>query len=216
VSEPEWTGLTAPGILRAFAQSGATQKSECFSRLSRPTVLRTPFIELPAGSWEGFAIMNSPSIPAAASVRHTAPPLGIVATVYVVLKIASVFPVSAFGSKPPWFPGLSAPTEQVVSYFSTHAFPVMLCAFLQLGAAIPFGIFAATIFSRLRFLGVNAAGAYIAFFGGAQAAFSEFTSGAAISVMAQPLVAQNGPLVQAFHYLSVALGGPGFTCPSVC
>jgi hypothetical protein len=61
----------------------------------------------------------------------------MVATVYVLLKIASVFPVSAFGSKPPFFPGLNAPTEAVVLYFSTHAHAVLICAFLQLGAAIP-------------------------------------------------------------------------------
>jgi hypothetical protein len=59
----------------------------------------------------------------------------MVATVYVLLKIASVFPVSrAFGSKPPFFPGLNAPTEAVVSYFSTHTHAVLICAVLQLGA----------------------------------------------------------------------------------
>jgi hypothetical protein len=78
---------------------------------------------------------------------------------------------------------------------------------------IPFGIFAASIVSRLRFLGVNAAGAYIAQFGGLMAAIDELFSGAVISVMAQPLVAQDAALVQAFHYLAVALGGPGFTMP---
>jgi hypothetical protein len=157
--------------------------------------------------------VNSQSDTAAAGPRHASPHLGIVATIYVILKIASVFPVSAFGSKRPWFPELNAPTDQVVSYFSTHAFPVMLCAFLQLGAAIPFGIFAAAMLSRMRFLGVNAAGAYIAFFGGLMAAVDELFSGAVVAVMAQPLVAQSPALVQAFHYLSVALGGPGFTMP---
>jgi hypothetical protein len=131
----------------------------------------------------------------------------------VLLKIASVFPVSAFGSKPPFFPGLNAPTETVVSYFSTHAHAVLVYAFLQLGAAIPFGIFAATVASRLQFLGVKAAGASIAFFGGAMAAIDELNSGAVISVMGKSLVAQNAALVQAFHYLAVALGGPGFTLP---
>ena len=85
--------------------------------------------------------MNSQSSSAAARRRHTGPNLGMVATVYVLPKIASVFPVSAFGSKPPFFPGLNAPTEAVVSYFSTRAHAVLICAFLQLGAAIPFGIF---------------------------------------------------------------------------
>jgi hypothetical protein len=137
----------------------------------------------------------------------------MVATVYVLPKIASVFPVSAFGSKPPFFPGLNAPTEAVVSYFSTRAHAVLICAFIQLGAAIPFGIFAATVASRLHFLGVNAAGTSSAFFGGAMAAINELNSGAVISVMGKSLVAQNAALVQAFHYLAVALGGPGFTMP---
>jgi hypothetical protein len=144
---------------------------------------------------------------------HKGPNLGMVAFVYVILKIASVFPVSSFGSKPPYFPGLNTPTETVIAYFSTHASAVMLCAFLQVGAAIPFGIFTATAVSRLKFLGVEAAGAYIALFGGLMAAFDEFASGAVIAAMAQPLTAANGPLLEAFHYLSVALGGPGFTMP---
>jgi hypothetical protein len=148
-----------------------------------------------------------------AAPRHPSPPLGIVAGVYVLLKIASVFPVSAFGSRPPYFPALNAPTDDVVSYFSTHAFPVLICAFLQMGAAIPFGVLSASVVSRLHFLGVKAAGSYIALFGGFVAAIDELMSGAVISVMGQPLVAQNGALVQAFHYLSVALGGPGFTMP---
>lgn len=40
----------------------------------------------------------------------------MVATVYVLLKIASVFPVSAFGSKLPFFPGLNVPAEAVVVF----------------------------------------------------------------------------------------------------
>jgi hypothetical protein len=87
------------------------------------------------------------------SSRHRSPNLGILAIIYVILKVLSVVPVSSLGSKPPYFPGLHAPAEVVVSYFSTHGFPVLLCAFLQVGAAIPFGILAASIFSRLQFLG---------------------------------------------------------------
>jgi hypothetical protein len=45
------------------------------------------------------------------------------------------------------------------------------------------------------------------------AAIDELNSGAVIAVMARPLIAQNGALLQALHYLSVALGGPGFTMP---
>jgi len=157
--------------------------------------------------------MTAQSNTTTTSSRHASPHLGFVALAYVVLKIASVFPVSAFGSKPPWFPALSAPVPEVVAYFSTHALPVLVCAFLQVGAAIPFGIFAASAASRLHFLGANAAGTYIALFGGVMAAINEFSSGAIISVMAQPLVGQEAALLHGLHYLSVMFGGPGFTMP---
>ena len=157
--------------------------------------------------------MNADSTRPAMSSRHASPPLGILAVVYVILKIASVVPVSTFGSRPPFFPGLNAPTDVVVSYFTTHTDRVLLAAFLQLGTAIPFGILAASILSRLRFLGVTAAGAHIAFFGGVAAAMDELFSGAVIATMAQPIVARDPALIQGLHYLAVALGGPGFTMP---
>lgn len=157
--------------------------------------------------------MNPQVNSVAPALRHASPNLGIVAAVYVALKVASVVPVSAFGSQPPYFPELSAPAADVVSYFTGHSSAVLLCAFLQFGAAIPLGIFAASMVSRLRFLGVTAAGASIALFGGLMAAIDELTSGAAISVMAQPVVAQSAPLLTALHHFAVALGGPGFTMP---
>jgi hypothetical protein len=157
--------------------------------------------------------MNPQANSVTPAIRHASPNLGVVAAVYVVLKVASVVPVSAFGSQPPYFPALSAPSADVVSYFATHSSAVLLCAFLQFGAAIPLGIFAASMVSRLRFLGITAAGASIALFGGLMAAIDELTSGAAISVMAQPVVAQSAPLLTALHHFAVALGGPGFTMP---
>jgi hypothetical protein len=149
----------------------------------------------------------------AVRTRYRGPHPGILALVYMALKVASVVPVSSFGSRPPWFPGLNAPVEQVISYFTTHSGPVLLSAFLQVGAAIPFAIFAAAVLTRLLSAGVTAAGAWIALAGGFLAAFDELISGAAISVMGQSLVARDGALVQALHYFSVALGGPGFTMP---
>jgi hypothetical protein len=43
---------------------------------------------------------------------------------------------------------------------------VLLCAALHVGAAVPLGIFTATVASRLRFAGIRAAGNDIASFGG--------------------------------------------------
>jgi hypothetical protein len=49
--------------------------------------------------------------------------------------------------------------------------------FLQFGALIPLGIYAATAATRLRFLGVNAAGPYIALFGGLMTVFDSAADG---------------------------------------
>jgi hypothetical protein len=54
--------------------------------------------------------MNSQSDTASTGPRHASPHPGIVAAVYVVLKIASVYPVSSFGSKPPYF-GVPVPAR---------------------------------------------------------------------------------------------------------
>jgi hypothetical protein len=160
---------------------------------------------------------NLSSEPNAESARYAGPHLGAAAVVYVALKIASVIPVSAFGIpfgvRPPFFPGLNAPVDRVAVYFGTHPSQVLVCAFLQFGTAIPLGIFTAAVVSRLRFLGINVAGIYIAFLGGLMAAVDEAISGAILWVMAHPVIAKVPVLTQTFHYLAVALGGPGFTMP---
>ena len=146
-------------------------------------------------------------------IRHRGPNLAVVASVYVILKIASVFPVASLSPDRPYFPELNAPLNTVVSYFSTHTHAVLLCAFLQVGTAIPFAIIAATLISQLQFLGVRAAGAYIALAGGLMAAMSEFFCGAMIAVLGQQPVVQDPVLLHAIHYLVVSFGGPGFTMP---
>lgn len=161
--------------------------------------------------------MNTPAKPEPASRRYIGPHLGAVAIAYVLLKVASVVPVSAFGMpfgvRPPFFPGLLAPIDKVAAYFATHAAQVSLCAFLQLGSAIPLGIFAAAIVTRMRSFGIEVAGLRIALFGGFMAAINEAISGAIIWVMGHPLIAQVAALTQSFHYLAVVFGGPGFTMP---
>ncbi len=161
--------------------------------------------------------MNSLEKPLPASRRYEGPHLGAVAIVYVLLKVASVVPVSSFGMpfgvRAPFFPGLLAPIDQVAAYFATHAGPVSLCAFLQFGAAIPFGIFTAAIVSRLHSLGSDIAGIRIALFGGIMAAINEAVSGGIIWVMGHPVIAQVPALTQSLHYLAVVFGGPGFTMP---
>src|SRR6266481_4179403 len=148
--------------------------------------------------------MNPPET-IAGSVRHAGPHLGLVAIVFTALKFASLVPVSAFGFafgiKPPYFPGSTAPGNDVVAYFDTHRLPVLICAFLQFGATVPLGIFTATIVSRLHFLGVKAAGVHIALFGGLAVAFDSAASAFVLWTMAQTGITQDASLVRALYYL---------------
>jgi hypothetical protein len=136
---------------------------------------------------------------------------------FAVLVNASLVPVSSFGVvigvAPPYFPVSSAPTRSIEIYFATHRLPILICAVLQFGAAIPLGIFTATVVSRLRFLGVRAAGSYIAMFGGFAAAFNSIAAASVLWVMAHPGIAEDATLVRALYYLQFALGGPGYSVP---
>jgi len=153
----------------------------------------------------------------AQNFAHRGPNLGALAVVFTVLKIASIFPVSVFGMAvgvpPPFFPGPNETSATIVSYFATHQFPVLFCAFLQFGSAIPLGIFTVTIVSRLHFLGVRAAGAWIALFGGLMVAFDSAASAVVLRAMVQPGIAQDSPLTQALYAVQSGFGGPGFAVP---
>ncbi len=145
-------------------------------------------------------------------VRHAGPSPGIVATIFVLLFIAGLYPVTAFGGKPV-FPGPGDSLDLILAFFQARASAVLLCAALQFGAAIPLGIFTATIVSRLRFLGVRAAGTEIAFFGGLATALNMMASSSVLWTMSYPGIAQEPALLQALYRLTFALGGPGFSVP---
>jgi hypothetical protein len=97
--------------------------------------------------------------------RFAGPHLGIVATVFTVLFLAGLYPVTMFGGMP-FFPGPYESPGTIQAFFQARPGAVVACAFFHFGASIPLGIFTATVVSQLRFLGVRAAGTYIALFGG--------------------------------------------------
>lgn len=101
----------------------------------------------------------------------------------------------------------------ISAFFTTRPSAVLLYAALQFGAAVPLGIVTATAVSRLRFLGIRAAGADIALFGGFLTAFNMMASASILWAMTYPEVAQNESVLQAAYRLSFALGGPGFSVP---
>ena len=90
---------------------------------------------------------------------------------------------------------------------------MLLCAALHFGAVIPLGIFTATTVSRLRFLGVRAASADIARFGGFLTAFTMMVSSSVLWVMTYSAVSQDAAVLEALYRLQFALGGPGSSVP---
>ena len=143
---------------------------------------------------------------------HRGPHPGILAIVYTLLFNAGLYQVVSFtgGSH---FPGPWESSGAITTYFEAYPKTVLICAFLQFGAAIPLGIFTATMVSRLQFLGVRAAGVYIALFGGLMTAFNMAASAHVLWVMAYPGIAQDPTVLRALYYLGFSFGGVGFSVP---
>jgi hypothetical protein len=145
-------------------------------------------------------------------LRHAGPPLGLVATIYTVLFLAGLYPVTMFGGHP-YYPGPWESADTIAAFFQARPTAVRVCAFLQFGAAIPLGIFAASIVSRLQFLGARVAGVSIALFGGIATAVTIMVASTALWVMSQPGIAENRAVLQALYWLAQGFGGAGFSVP---
>jgi hypothetical protein len=156
--------------------------------------------------------MTTIQSPEKSRLQHRGPPLGILAVIFVLLFLAGLYPVTAFNGTPV-FPAPYQPPAVIMAYFDARPSAVLFCAALHFGAAIPLGLFTATLVSRLRFLGVRAAGVDIALFGGFLTSFTMIVSSSLLWAMTYPGVAQAGPLIQALYRLQFALGGPGFSVP---
>jgi hypothetical protein len=148
----------------------------------------------------------------ASGARHLSPPLLPVAIVYTALFLGSIVgPTLAAGGV--HFPSPFGPAALSAAYFAEHAGAVRLAAFLQFGAAVPLGIFTATLVDRLRFLGMKVAGTVIALYGGLAASLFLALSAMAQWVLSQPGVAAEAGAARALHLLAFATGGPGHVVP---
>jgi hypothetical protein len=156
--------------------------------------------------------MSSPVQTVQSIRRHHSPPLGIVAITYMVLFCAGLYPVTMFGGMP-YYPGPWEPIQTITAFFQARPNAVLLCAFLQFGSAIPLGIFTASAVSRLKFLGVRAAGADIALFGGFATAISMMIGSSLLETLARPGISHSPVAVEALYYIGYGIGGPGFSVP---
>ena len=152
------------------------------------------------------------SSPATPSLPHRGPNLGVVATIFVVLFNVGLYPITSLHASLA-FPGPWDSANVIVSYFQSRSSSVLFCSFFHFGASIPLGIFAASVASRLRFLGAGAAGSYITLFGGFATSFNLAVSASVLWVVAYPGMSQEGGVLRALFHLQFVLGGPGFSVP---
>jgi hypothetical protein len=144
---------------------------------------------------------------------HKGPHLGMLALIFTCLFNTGLSFVISLSGTPPYYPGPWESAETITTYFRNQSHDVLMCSFFQFSAAIPLGIFVATIVSRLRFLGIQAAGTYIALFGGIMAAFNLALSALLLWVMAYPDIAQDTSVLRALYYMGFAVGGVGYSVP---
>lgn len=141
--------------------------------------------------------------------RHRGPSLLLLAVVLAGLFIGSLVVVAAM-THGGHFPSPFEPSAATNAFVAENREALGFGAFLQFGASVPLAIFAATASSRLRFLGIEAAGTLITLVGGALS-----SAMAALSALAQWALVQPdlGTETRALQLLSWATGGPGFVVP---
>lgn len=147
------------------------------------------------------------------AIEHKGPDPGMLAIVFTVLFNAGLYFVVSFSANRPHFPGPWESGETITAYFQGQSRSVLMCAFLHFGSAIPLGLLTATMVSRLRFLGIKAAGAHIALFGGLMTAFDQGISSLVLWVMAYPGIAHDASIIRALYYVVYAVGGVGYSVP---
>jgi hypothetical protein len=104
-----------------------------------------------------------------------------------------------------------APAAELHQFLALSPAAVRLSNFLLFGSAVPLGIFAVTAVSRLRFLGVRAAGTNIALLGGLIATIALLLSGAVGWILSVPEVLDSAQVMKAMAFLNFLLGGVIFS-----
>jgi hypothetical protein len=143
------------------------------------------------------------------SERFRGPSLVLLAFVHILLFAANMAAAALLRHGAP-FVNPYAPGEIVRNFFAQNPRAVQVSSFFLFGSAVPLGIFAATVVSRLRYLGVRAAGSNIALLGGFAAAGALALSGAFGWVLSLPEVTTSVSVVQALYFTSFLFGGTGF------
>jgi hypothetical protein len=153
-------------------------------------------------------MLSSPTTTSASrGSRHVGPPLLPLALISVGLFAASLV-VGATGGGP--FQSPYDHTHDVIAFFSAHTTTVRVAATLQFASAVPLAILAASLSSRVRYLGfARVPGVLIASTGGTLASAMLAISALAQWVLSRPGTATNSGVVRPLADLAFATGGPG-------
>jgi hypothetical protein len=137
------------------------------------------------------------------------PSLLLLATVHLLLFVTGLVAASVLrhGGH---FVTPFAPAEELRAFLALSPTAVRISNFFLFASAIPFGIFAVTIVSRLRYLGVRAAGTNIALLGGLIATIALILSGSVGWILSVPEVLASAQVVKAVSFLNFLLGGVVF------
>jgi len=142
-------------------------------------------------------------------IRFAGPPLLPLAIVHTLLFIASIVSAVWLRHGAPFITPFGD-AEAARAFFASNPLAVKVSAFFFFGSAVPLAIYTATVVSRLRFLGVRAAGTNIALFGGFAASGAIAASGLCTWVLSVPEVAASLVAARVLYFLSFLFGGAGF------
>ncbi|SDL35052.1 hypothetical protein SAMN04487898_117141 [Pedobacter sp. ok626] len=144
--------------------------------------------------------------------KYRGPNPGITALIYAILFMASliVFPLLSNGSG---FPSPFADIGKIQQLLRDFPGALKTNAFLQFGAAIPLGLFTAAVVTKIKTMGVNAAGLNIALFGGITASLWVSISSLFSWVLCQQGIADEPGIINVLRLLGFATGGIAHLLP---
>jgi hypothetical protein len=129
--------------------------------------------------------------------------LGLISLGLLVGSLVSMAILSGGEMIPSPFSG----TETVAAVFAEHGAAAQFTAMLQLGSAVPLGIYAATVYARQQRLGLRVPGPNIGLFGGTMAATLLAVSACLTWTQSQAAISAQPELTHALAFLSFATGG---------